>query len=282
LRVLSSALLAAALQLLPAAASDTAPSRIVSLNLCTDEILIDLVPRERIRALSHLAADPLVSAVADKARGIPWTYGEAEVVLGFDPDLVIVGEFTTPATVALLERLGIKLLKVPLASDIAGMRSVTYQIGDAVGARERADALIAAFDRRIAAAAPITPWRPTAVVYQVNSSAASPGSIADAVLQAAGFSNLAGVLGLGSGGQLPLEELVARPPDLIVLSGPVDEYHTPVADNLRHPALTALLRTHRSVVLPWRLWLCATPYLADAIERLAAVRADMEQNRPVR
>ena len=83
-------------------------------------------------------------------------------------------------------------------------------------------------------------------------------------------------------GSLPLEALVARPPDLIVLSGPVDEYRAAVADNLRHPALAAVMRAHTSVTLPWRLWLCATPHLADAIERLAAVRGEIERSRAVR
>ncbi|MFM9849486.1 MAG: ABC transporter substrate-binding protein [Hyphomicrobiaceae bacterium] len=253
-----------------------APQRIVTLNACADQIVVDLVPRERIRAVSHLAADPLTSAVAEKARGIPWTRGNAEEVLAFDPDLVIAGEYTTPATVALLERLGLKILKVPDASDFNGARAVTRLIADAVGEREKAERLLADFDRRIAAAAPADPsWRPKAVVYQVNNLASGPGSIADTVLRAAGFTNLTAELNLGSGGQLPLEALVADPPDLIVLSGPTDEYRTVVADNLRHPALAALMRMRRTTTLPWRLWLCATLHLAEAVEHLAAVRATM-------
>jgi len=276
------AMLAGALAVAPAYAT-VMPNRIVSLNLCTDQILVDLVPRERIAAVSHLAADPLVSAVAEKARGIPWTRGEAEVVLSFAPDLVIAGEYTTPATVALLERLGLKVMKIPLASDIAGLRAVTYQIADAVGARDTADALLAEFERRLrAVAVSAVSNEPTAVVYQVNGLAAGPGSLADSVLRAAGLRNLAGELGLGPGGQLALEALVAKPPDLIILSGPVNEYRAAVADNLRHPALATIMRAHASVTLPWRLWLCATPHLADAIERLAVVRDDIARSRAVR
>jgi iron complex transport system substrate-binding protein len=275
-------MLAGALAVAPAYAT-VMPNRIVSLNLCTDQILVDLVPRERIAAVSHLAADPLVSAVAEKARGIPWTRGEAEVVLSFAPDLVIAGEYTTPATVALLERLGLKVMKIPLASDIAGLRAVTYQIADAVGARDTADALLAEFERRLrAVAVSAVSNEPTAVVYQVNGLAAGPGSLADSVLRAAGLRNLAGELGLGPGGQLALEALVAKPPDLIILSGPVNEYRAAVADNLRHPALATIMRAHASVTLPWRLWLCATPHLADAIERLAVVRDDIARSRAVR
>jgi iron complex transport system substrate-binding protein len=257
------------------ARADGMPQRIVTLNACADQIVVDLVPRERIRAVSHLAADPLTSAVAEKARGIPWTRGNAEEVLAFDPDLVIAGEYTTPATVALLERLGLKVLKVPGASDFDGARAVTRLIADAVGEREKAERWLADFDRRIAAASSTAACRPKAVVYQVNNLASGPGSIADTVLGAAGFRNLTAELNLGPGGQLPLEALVADPPDLIILSGPIDEYRTVVADNLRHPALAALMRTHKTATLPWRLWLCATPHLAEAVERLAAVRATM-------
>lgn len=278
------ALVAAVLGCAPAAATGSAlPQRIVSLNLCTDQILVDLVPRERIAAVSHLAADPLVSAVAEKAQGIPWTRGEAEIVLSYNPDLVLAGEFTTPATVALLERLGLNVIKVPLASDILGLHAVTRQIADAVGARDQAEVMLAEFDRRVSAAAPPAgAAAPSAVVYQVNGLASGPGSLADAVLRAAGLKNLAGELGLGPGGQLALEALVARPPDLVVLSGPITEYRAAVADNLRHPALAATMREHASVIVPWRLWLCATPHLAGAIERLAEDREAINRSRAVR
>ena len=47
------------LALMPAtiAVAGPPPQRIVSLNLCVDQILVDLVALGRIAALSHLAAD---------------------------------------------------------------------------------------------------------------------------------------------------------------------------------------------------------------------------------
>lgn len=263
------------------------PQRIVSINLCTDQLLLDLVSRDRIQAVSHLAADRNVSAAHDAARGLPTTRGEAETVLGFDPDLVLAGSFSTPATVALLERIGRRVVKVGLASDLEGIRSSVRQVAEAVGELERGDAVIAAFDRRITAAAakaspPMGPrshgglrsgGQPAALTYQVNGLASGSGSLMDSALTAAGFRNHARALGLGAGGSLPLEALLAVPPDLLVLSGPVDEYRTVVADNLRHPALAALRRATPSLVLPWRTWLCGTPHIAGAIEQLAEARA---------
>src|SRR5215831_17968551 len=63
------------------------PTRVVSLDLCTDQLLIELAQRDRIAAVTHLAADPAVSAIPEKARGIPFTHGNAEDVLRYDPDL---------------------------------------------------------------------------------------------------------------------------------------------------------------------------------------------------
>lgn len=277
-RVVRGALLAGAATLglagHPAAVQAAPAERIVSLNVCTDQILLDLVARERIAALSHLAADPAVSAVAARAVGLPTTRGEAEVVLGFDPDVVIAGEYSTPATVALLERIGRRVVKVALATDLDGIRTSIRDIAIAVDEREEGDRLIEAFDRRLAAVSQFTQRsRLSALVYQVNGLASSANSLADAILTAAGLDNHARRLELGAGGRLPLELLVAYPPDLIVLTGPTDEYRTAVADNLRHPAVTALRRQRQSIVVPWRYWLCGTQHTATAIEQLASARS---------
>ena len=83
-----------------------APARIVSLNVCTDQILVDLVPRHRIAAVTHLATDPLSAAHPERAAGLPSTRGSAEEVLAKDPDLMLAGQYSTIAAVALLRRLG--------------------------------------------------------------------------------------------------------------------------------------------------------------------------------
>lgn len=278
-----------------ASAEDASPSRIVSLNLCTDEIILDLVSPDRIAAVSHLAADPLVSPVAARARGLPWTYGAAETVLAFEPDLVLAGLFTTPATLDLLERIGQRVVRIPTASDIDGIRSAIRMVAAAVDEQVRGEALVARLDARLAAAASDSSQskreekieapslevgkktnRPSALVYQVNGLSAGPGSLADTLITAAGLANHAALAGLSNSGALPLEMLAARPPDIVILSGPADEYRTAVAENLRHPALAAVLRDRASVVVPWRLWLCGTQHVAEAVERLAEARRQFE------
>ena len=52
----------------------SAPARIVSLNQCLDAILVELVPHERIAAISHYSRDPLRSTIAALAQRLPITY----------------------------------------------------------------------------------------------------------------------------------------------------------------------------------------------------------------
>jgi iron complex transport system substrate-binding protein len=262
------------------AEASSKPARIVSLDLCADQLLIELVERERIAAVTHLAADPEVSAIWEKAKGIPITRGAAEDVLRHRPDLILAGPFGVAPTVNLLQRLKMNVVVAPMASDLDGVRAAVRAVAAAVGERARGEAMIAAFDRRLAQIAPAaqTP-APTAVVYQVGGAVSVGGSLADAALAAAGFRNKAAEYRLTRGGQVPIELLVASPPDLIVLGSSAEEYRTVVSDNMRHPALTQLRRRHAAIELPWRLWLCGTPHVADAVVRLAKARADLEAQR---
>ncbi|MCB1505903.1 MAG: ABC transporter substrate-binding protein [Hyphomicrobiaceae bacterium] len=261
-----------------AAGAETAsrPQRIVSINLCTDQLLIDLVERERISALSRLAADPVLSAVSDRTEGIKLIRGRTEEVLALRPDLVVTSAYSTPEVVALLRRVGVRVERIPMASDIAGIRNAVRELAKAVGETERGEAMLAAFDQRLAAAAPRSPFRPTALAYQVNSLTSEPGGLIDAALTAAGFVNVAGLRSLGPAGRLPLETFVSRPPDLVVLAHDPDAFHTVTADNLRHRAFRDLLARRRHVHIPMPLWLCGTPKLATAVEQLGRERAALQ------
>src|SRR5262245_26042786 len=141
-----------------------APRRIVSLDLCTDQLMIELVARERIAAVTHLAADASVSAIPERARGIPITHGGAEDVLRLDPDLVLAGPFGVRGTVDLLQRLGRRVVIVPQHQQLSGVRDAVQTVAEAVGEPAKGAALIAEFDRRLAALNKGQGAQPTAVI----------------------------------------------------------------------------------------------------------------------
>lgn len=253
------------------------PLRIVSLNLCIDQILLDLVPRERIGGVSFLAADASMSLLADDAKGLPAVRGSAEEILALDPDLVLAGEYTTAATVDLLRRLGRRVEIVPMATSFAQIRDVVLLMGDLTGERQRAEALVKDFNTRLAevkarAVVRSEAPRPRAVAMQVNSLASGEGSLVNEVLGEAGFDNVARHAKLGPAGRLPLETLISDPPEVIVRANDASDFRTVLGDNFRHPAFRALEATRPSVHIPMNEWLCGTPRIVQAVERLAVAR----------
>ena len=152
-----------------------------------------------------------------------------------------------------------------------------------VGEEARGKALIEEMDGRIARArdraGPLPESLPTALIYHVNGLVSAEESLGDNILTAAALANAARRLPgiIGSGGRVPLEVLVSAPPQLIVLAQSPDTYESPVADNLRHPALRHTLRHVPSVHLPERLLLCGTQFVAEAVERLAEARRRLKR-----
>lgn len=256
------------------------PQRIVSLNLCVDQILIDLVAKDRIAALSFLATDPTLSAVAERAKSYPRLRGEAEAILELNPDLVLVGAYSTPATRLLLQRLGKRVEVVHQPMTLAGIRDLVTHLADLVGAPERGKAMIAAFDKRLqdATALPggahVDPLlkKPTALILEVNNIVSSKGSLLDDALTYAGLENTAGHGVAAPGGRVTLETLIAAPPDVLVLANTPDDFKTVLADNLRHPALRAIRKDRPVVTVPMWASLCGTPHVATAVEQFAAAR----------
>src|SRR6185503_3328598 len=120
------------LSLLPAHAAD-APERIVSINLCTDELLMALADPHQIAGLSIYATDSTLSFLAEEAKRFRHDAAEAETVVGRAPDLVLAGRFTKRATRDMLRALGYRVVEVGPAHGIDDSIGQIRQVATLVG-----------------------------------------------------------------------------------------------------------------------------------------------------
>jgi iron complex transport system substrate-binding protein len=142
------------------------------------------------------------------------------------------------------------------------VRRQTRELAAAVGARARGEALIARMDAdlRQLAAHPGPPLRVAA--WDGGGFAAPPGSMYDALLQAAGARNVAAERGsLAGGGGPSVERLLAARPDLLVEGGPGLEQPGPRTAVLDNPTVRRLWGD-RTVFLSARSYECGTPFSA--------------------
>ncbi len=254
----------------------TAPQRIVSLNVCVDQLVLLLADREQIAALSYAAANPAQSTMAEAAEGLPLLYGHAEEVLPYAPDLVLAGNFTSRPAVALLRRLGYEVQEIPDALTLADIRDNIVAVAAAVGHPERGTALLARFDAGLASAAPPDDGRTPAVAFlSLGLYGAGEGTLVDDMLRAAGLANAATRWGVNFIGPVNLETLLLDPPDGLVLGLDSTTETSLSSAVLAHPALQRVKEQVPVRNIRGREWVCGTPAVVEVVAALAAMRREI-------
>ncbi|MEQ8452165.1 MAG: ABC transporter substrate-binding protein [Nitratireductor sp.] len=256
----------------------SAPKRVVSMNLCTDQLAMLIADEDQLHSVSHLAADPGASVLAGRAGAYVVNHGLAEEIFLMRPDLVIAGTYTTRTTVALLRRLGFRVEEFAPETGFDDIRQNIARMGAILGRRDRAAALTAALDAGLAALA-ASPAEGAVAVYSSNSYTVGPGSLADAVIAETGLDNIAAAMGISGAGRLPLESLIAADPDLVVTGAQRFDDPALAQENFRHPAFRAFARQTAEVDIPDKYWLCGAPFtlIAARILKRAARRLEAGQ-----
>ena len=208
----------------------------------------------------------------EKARRFRAVGNSLEEVLALRPDLVVADSFVPAPTRAALERLGIRLEQLPIAQSVEQSRAQVMQLARLAGHPERGEELLGRIDAALAAAAPRPGAEPaTAVVWQSGGIVPGPDSLIGDLLSRTGFRNLAAEHGLKQADYLPLETMLADPPQVILAAG------NPASQEdrlLSHPALAALKGTRRERLDPSLLW-CGGPSMARTAEHLGRIRRSL-------
>ena len=249
------------------------PQRIVSLNLCTDQLVLMLAKAPNIAAVSYLSHDPVNSYMASVARDFPATHGRVEEILSLEPDLILAGRFTSQGSVAFLKRTGYRVVILDLPEDFPGIRAQVRHLAAVLEEEERGNALLSDMDRRLERARlAASADRRTAAFYLPNGYTAGSGTSVHAILTAAGFRNKVAELGVTGTVVLPMERLMASSPEVLILSSFGDGGSSIAEEGLRHPAFARLMKGKTLIRVPTRLWVCPGPMLAEAVELLMEAR----------
>lgn len=255
-------------------ASAETPRRVASLNLCTDELLVDLAEPDQIVALGPYAQDRDLSWAADRAARFPRISGTAEEILALKPDLVLAGRFTKRETKEILRAQGFRVEEFDAVRSLDEAKAQIRRMGELLGQPGRAAARIAALDAAISRARSAALARPLGVLpLQRRGWVSGPDSLMTSLLSTIGLRNAAEELGLRSGGLVGLEAIVAHHPDLVLVSQDDIAAVDQGSALLLHPALAAAVPRERWLSVPGRLTVCGGPALIEALDLLATAIA---------
>jgi iron complex transport system substrate-binding protein len=262
----------------PAMANDggTKPQRIVSINLCLDQLVLMLADPSHIQSLTFLSLNPAYSFMHEEAAKVPEiNHGAAEEILPLDPDLVLAGQFSAKFAVQMLQRTGYQVEILSIPNNFNEVRAQIRHVGDLLGEQERAETLVAQMNATLAAIPPADATAmPVAAVYLPNGFTVGPGTFYHEAMVAAGLHNMAEDVGISYWGYMSMEHLLLAKPEIII-SGGFDPKRPSIAEAVvAHPAMRKSGATARIMEIPARMWDCAGPMNAEAAAILAGARTN--------
>jgi iron complex transport system substrate-binding protein len=237
--------------------------------MCTDALLLELLPPERIASVSYYSRELSSSHQWPQAAKVRINWGTVEEVLAEKPDLVLAGTYTTPAARAMLKELHLPMLEVPPAVDFDEIRAVTRQVAHALGRDAAGETLVAKMDmtlQQLAASKP--PQIIRVAAWGEGGSIPGKGTMFDTILKAAGGINIASS---DSGDYVPfdVEQLLMAHPDIIAYASHITDTPGRNTELALHPLILKLYAGRR-VTYPSALYSCGVVESADAAVALRA------------
>jgi iron complex transport system substrate-binding protein len=260
------------------------PARIVSLTLPTDEILLSLVTKNRIAAVTGFSEDTSLSNVVSQVFDIPVKLPQLniEVVISLKPDLVFVADWTDPASVKQLRAAGLAVYQFKSPGSVKAIEDSIVRIGSVVGEESAAKKLTQWMQARLAAVASRLSALPAEKRLSVMDwgtwgTASGAGSSWDEIVRLAGLKNAVADLKADQYGSVPMsKELILQiDPDILMLPAWVygdakgsDTFFTNTVNDPAFKGLKALksARVHR---MAENLKTATSQYIVFAVEDLA-------------
>ncbi len=255
----------------PTASAATAPRRVASLNLTSDEVLVEILPPDRLVGVTRWADDPETSNVAGRIPPQVYRFPKADMerLVALRPDLAVVSEYHDADFLRLFEKSGLRYHRMSGLDSLSGIRAAILALGRAVGAPEGAEGLVARFDetlrdveRRLAGAP-----RPR-VLYWANPHTAGRGTAYGSLVECAGAVNVGTELGLAGMVPLSAERAFQADPDYFLVGGWERSREALVA----HPLLkqARAVREKHVVEMPTPLLVTLSQHAAVACRWLAS------------
>jgi iron complex transport system substrate-binding protein len=244
--------------------------RIVSINLCTDQLLYLLEEPENIASISFLSVDANYSYLHKELKNFPTNNAQIEEIIAYEPDLILAGNYTEKAVLQFLRQLGYHVEEIAIPENMSHIESGIEQLGALLDKQEKANAIIADMRlRRLAAQQKVANKpKPLAVILAPDGFTHGKGSMNGDLLELAGYRNLAAESGITGSGNISIEQLIQAQPSFLIIEDATPNRNSLSQRTLEHNALKRGLKNMQHIYVHPNLWTCGGPSMINALEIL--------------
>jgi len=258
---------------LPLFAQSLSPlPKIASLDYCADQYVLALAHRDQILALSEEAHD-IHSFYRERAAGLATTGNSAEEILMLSPELV-VRTWGGYGILPFLDRSKISHVSATYGSDLETLYKNISLLGQKMGRGQVAARHVERLKLRVQRlkSAPKSPLK--ALYLTPGGVTAGKNTTVDKIIHLAGFDSISESMNVNGWQNLPLEQIMLNPPDLIIGSF----FDLPTAQSpwslSRHKRINSMLENIPTILLPGRYLACDGLFAVEAAEFIRNKAAD--------
>ena len=254
----------------------------VSINLCTDQLVMLLAEPSQILALSALSQDKAGSWFHERAGRYQKIEPVAEQVLPLAPDIVVTGPYTSRYTISLLDELDIKHETLPIANTMEQMLANVERVGELLSQQDKATTIIDDVNTRLALIADRVSQldendKPTIAVYEPNGYTVGNQTLRGQLMNLAGWHNVATTQNIETYGVLDLEQMIGLRPQALMESPYSEDTYSRGQMLTQHPAIRASGLNPKIIKVPSNQTICAGPWAVDLIEQLLSANTALQQ-----
>ncbi len=256
-----------------AQASERSPQRVVSMSLCSDQMVLHFLPSKRIAAVSYLAQDPAYSHFYSRTKNIPLHKANVEFILSLKPDLILASRYERSQTTSMLQRLGQPVVIVDEPQSIAAIDAYTLEIARHLDEESFARQSLRVMHERWQTVDEIAAAKNPYLVVSMSANGYQQGqhSLFNELLRRVGWETLADRWHLPFDQNLSIERVIAAQPQVLLYhSG--EQGRSQAEIWLQHPAWQAIHGVVDRHQINTADWICVGPWTADVVLDLVTRR----------
>ena len=198
-------------------------NHIVSLTLSGDEMLLGLVPENRIAGLSgKINEDKEISNIVDKAKKFPKVEGNEEVLMSLEPDLIIVADWLSKRITDIGAITGAKVYFYKTPSSYEEQKKLIRDLANLVEEKENGEKLIKNMDDRLKAlqnkiAKNYKGVKPRILMYTSFSTTSGKNTTFNDMVKLINGVNVVAEAGIDGFKDISKEKVIELNPDIIIV-----------------------------------------------------------------
>lgn len=253
-------------------------SKVASMTLGGDEIILSLIPPDRIAGLSgKINKDEQVSNIVHKAHGFPEIEGNIEVVMNLEPDLIITGDWVDKEYLLQLKDTGIDtyIYKTPVSWE--EQVTVIKELSHLLNAEKQGNEIIMDMEQRLQKLQrkirdQYKGKKPDILLYSSMGTTNGKNTFFDSITKCLLANNIASANGINKYEKISKEKVIEINPDILIIpiwnKHPDNENFLDFIKNDKSFQELKAVKNNRVYAIDYRYISTTSQYIIDGIEKL--------------